>query len=185
MGQPRVASRYAKSLLGLALEKGQLEEVNTDMVMVSEVISENHDLKVLLRSPIVKTDKKLAIINAIFGDKMSVISKAFLEIITKKRREELMLDIADKFLFFYKENKGIKTAKVTTATPLDEASRKEVLAKVKLLTDADVELQEQVDEELIGGIVLRVDDNQYNASLKRMIKDMEREFDKNPYIKEY
>ena len=184
MTESRVSYRYAKSLLDLSLEKGQLEQVREDMQLVLDTIRENHDLAMMLRSPIIKTDKKIEIMKAIFGGKIGVISSEFIDIITRKRREMELEGIADAFLSQYKKHKQILTAVITTASGLDKSLREKVLQIVKGSTKSEVELTEKVNKDLIGGFVLRVGDQQVDASILRQIKNLDRSFSENPYIKE-
>ncbi len=185
MIETRVSYRYAKSLLDLALEKGQLEQVREDMQLVASVIRESRDLLLMLKSPVIKTDKKQEILKAVFGGKIGVITTAFIDIITAKRRESELATIAESFLNQYKANKKILTAVITTASGLDKSLRDKVMEIVKGSTQSEVELQEKIDKSLIGGFILRVGDKQVDASIIRQIKNLDRTFSENPYIKEY
>lgn len=186
MRESRVSHRYAKSLLDLSLEKGQLEQVNEDMRMVLETIRQNRDFSVLLRSPVVKTDKKQEILKAIFGGQIGVITTEFLDIITRKRREGELEAIAEAFTSQYKKHKQILTAVITTAQGLDEKLRAQVLDVVKQSAGGkSVELVEKTDRALIGGFILRVGDKQVDSSIIRQIRNLERSFNENPYIKEF
>ena len=186
MKESRVSHRYAKSLLDLALEKGQLEQVSEDMRMVLETIRNNHDLSVLLKSPVVKTDKKQEILKAIFGGQIGVITTAFLDIITRKRREGELEGVAEAFVSQYKKHKQILTAVITTANGLDEKLRAQVMDVVKQSAGGKaIELVEKTDKALIGGFVLRIGDKQVDSSVVRQIRNLERNFSENPYIKEF
>lgn len=185
MRETRVSYRYAKSLLDLAIEKGQLEQVREDMQLVRDAVHENHDLELLLKSPVIKTDKKQEILKAIFGGKIGVITTEFIDIITRKRREAELEVIAESFLSQYRKNKNIVTASITTATPLDEMLRKQVLDLVRKAAGTEVELTEKIDDSLIGGFVLRVGDRQVDTSMIRQIRMLERSFSENPFIKEF
>lgn len=186
MRESRVSHRYAKSLLDLALEKGQLEQVSEDMRVVLQTIHQNRDLSVLLRSPVVKTDKKQEILKAIFGGHIGVITTEFLDIITRKRRESELEAIAEAFVSQYRKHKQILTAVITTAQGLDEKLRAQVLEIVKQSAGGKaIELVEKTDKELLGGFILRVGDKQVDASVLRQIRNLERNFNENPYIKEY
>ncbi|MDQ3110455.1 MAG: ATP synthase F1 subunit delta [Bacteroidota bacterium] len=184
MIESRVSFRYAKSLLDLSLEKGQLEQVREDMQLVFDTIHANPDLSAMLRSPIIKTDKKLAVLKAIFGGKIGVIPTQFIDIITRKRREMELEGIAAAFLAQYKKHKQILTAVITTASGLDKSLREKVLQIVKGSTQSEVELTEKVNKDLIGGFVLRVGDQQVDASILRQIKNLDRSFSENPYVRE-
>lgn len=185
MRETRVSQRYAKSLIDLALEKGQLEPVREDMLLVFSTIRESHDLSLMLKSPVIKTDKKQEILKAVFGGKIGVISSEFIDIITRKRRESQLEAIAESFLTQYKKHKQILTAVITSASGLDEKLRAQVMQIVKGTTNSEVELIEKVDNDLIGGFILRVGDKQVDASIMRQIKNLDRSFNENPYVKEY
>jgi F-type H+-transporting ATPase subunit delta len=185
MRESRVSNRYAKSLLDLALEKGQLEPVNEDMRLVLETIRANRDLSILLRSPVVKTDKKQEILKAIFGGHIGVISTEFLNILTRKRREGELEAIAEAFVSQYKKHKQILTAVITSASGLDDKLRAQVMEVVKQSAGGkSIELVEKTDKALIGGFVLRIGDKQVDASVLRQIRNLERNFSENPYISE-
>lgn len=185
MRETRVSHRYAKSLLDLSLEKGQLEQVHEDMLMVLSTIRHSHDLELMLKSPVIKTDKKQEILKAVFGGKIGVITTEFIDIITRKRRESELETIAASFLSQYKKHKQILTAVITTASGLDEKLRAQVMQIVKGTTNSEVELVEKVDKDLIGGFVLRVGDQQVDNSILRQLKGLDRSFNENPYVREY
>lgn len=180
----KVASRYAKSLLGIAVELNQLEDVHNDMQMISKVCNENNELVLLLKSPIINSDKKEAILTEIFGKKISQISNTFIAIILNKRRENIIPAIADAFILTYKEHKNITTAIVTTAVALSDAQKKAVIKLLNSQGKENVELKEIVNNEIIGGMILRVGDKQVDESIKRKLANLEMEFDENPYVKE-
>lgn len=185
MGESRVSHRYAKSLLDLALEKGQLEPVSEDMRLVLETIRANRDLNIVLKSPVINTDKKLEILKAIFGGKIGVITTSFMDIITRKRREGDLEGIAEAFVMQYRTHKQILTAVITTAQGLDEKLRAQVMEIVKQSAAGhSVELIEKTDKELLGGFILRVGDKQVDSSVMRQIRNLERSFSENPYISE-
>jgi len=178
-----IAYRYARSLMELAHERGDLEGAHEDMVLVAKVCSENHELIVLLKSPVVKADKKAVILDKIFAGKVGELTKSFIGILVRKGREGLLPDVANAFALLYKINKGIVTAQVTSAAPLSDTAR----ARVKALAEKQhpgksIELVEHVDPSLIGGVTIRIGDEQYDGSVSRHLSDLRREFSKNPYI---
>lgn len=185
MRETRVSHRYAKSLLDLALEKGQLEQVREDMQLVFNTVSQSHDFVVLLKSPVIKTDKKQAIIKAIFGGKIGVISSQFIDIITRKRREAELEAIAESFLNQYRKHKQILTAVITSAVGLDDALRNRVLELVRQESNSEIELIEKIDPAIMGGFLLRVGDKQIDATVLRQVRKLERNFSENPFIKEF
>jgi F-type H+-transporting ATPase subunit delta len=184
MRDTRVASRYAKSLLDLALEQGALEKVYADMKMIHDTCAENADLTVFLKSPIIKTEKKRGILKSIFSGKVHPMTEGFIDLMTSRKRESYLEAIASAFLRQYKKYKQIITAVITTASGLDQNLRKQVMDIVKKSAHSEVELIEQVDSKLIGGFVLRIGDKQVDTSISRKLQELRREFSENPYVKE-
>lgn len=186
MTESRVASRYVRSLLGLAVEQGELETVYQDMLLITKVCSGNHDLVVLLRSPIIKHDKKKVILEKIFGGKVSKLTMAIIDIITRKNREAILPAIASEFHVAYNEFKGIQKATITTTIALDDKLKAEIETIVKKLSNRkSIELEEKIDKDLIGGFVLNVGDKQIDASVSSKLKSLKVLFSHNPYVKEF
>jgi F-type H+-transporting ATPase subunit delta len=186
MADSRAASRYVKSLLGLAIEKNVLDEVHNDMLMFSKVVDQNRNFELMLRNPIIKHDKKRDILEALFKGKVNPLTMAILDIITRKNREPLLPAIAREFHNAYNFHKGVSKATVTTAIPLDEKQRAEFQTMVKEISATkQVELIEKVDQSMIGGFVLITGDRQIDASIKNKLKAMKVQFSQNPYVKEF
>ncbi len=185
MSEFRIASRYAKSLLELASEQGKLEEVNKDMLLFSEVISENRDFQLFLKSPVVAHDKKLAVLSQVFTGKVNDLTLAIFRILVKKQREAYLSAIATEFHHQYNAKTGIEEATVTTTFPIDNELRNEFKAVVKKISGKEVELTEKIDENLIGGFILKVGDRQIDDSINSRLKALKLKFSQNPYVKEF
>lgn len=168
------ASRYAKALIDLAVETKQLEEVRKDMQLISDVCANNHEFVVLLQSPVVKTDKKLAIFKNVFDGKVSKTTTSFLTLMANKRRESILAEIAGDFEKQYKEHKNITTVIVDSAIALDDKSRKQILDVVKSSVTGEIDLIEKVNPSLIGGFVLTINDKQVDQSVKRKLNDLKK-----------
>ena len=182
MTDTKVAKRYAKSLLDLADEQKVMDAVNNDMKLLVDVADQNRDLKLLLSNPIIDSAKKLSILTQLFADKMNKMTISFFSIVTRKRRENYLYEIAKAFTSQYKTLKGIQTAEVISAIGLDENLRKQVYDLIRKGSNEQVELIEKVDKSLIGGFVLRIGDKQYDASVKSDIRKLARTFSDNSYI---
>jgi F-type H+-transporting ATPase subunit delta len=182
MSDIRVASRYAKSLLDLAEEKGTLEQVRQDMLLLDKTVQQNRDYQLMLKNPIIKHDKKLAILKAIFDGKVSPMTSLFLEIVTKKNREAVLESMPKEFENQYNLKKNIQRATITTAVPLDAAQREEFSRMVAAKTGKTIQLEEQVDPSLIGGFVLTIGDTQVDDSIKSSLQRLRNQFNDNSYI---
>lgn len=181
----KVASRYAKSLLSLALEQDSLEELYNDMVFVNEVCLNSHDLVLLLRNPLVRGDKKKSILEEIFAKNISNVVHTFINIVLTKKRESLIPEITSAFIEIYKTHKNIKTAQVTTAVTLNKDQKEKIIALLQTTEKSSIDLKETVDKEIIGGMILRVGDKQIDESIRRKLTNLEMEFDDNPYVREF
>src|SRR5688572_2294814 len=118
MPNPRLASRYAKSVLDLAQETGQLEKVYADMLLLDTTIKSSRELASLLRSPIISADKKEKVLTAITAGKVSPLTETFNKLLIQKGRESSLPEIITAFISQYKEFKNIYTIKLITATPV-------------------------------------------------------------------
>lgn len=185
MSELRIASRYAKSLLSLSEEQGVLEEVNKDMLLFSKMASEHRDLVLMLKSPVLSHDKKLVILNSVFGGKVHELTLAIFRVLTKKHREEYLVAIAVEFHHQYNFRKGIEEATVTTTFPLDADLQKEFEIIVARISGKKVELTQKVDESIIGGFILKMGDRQIDDSLSSKLNTLKLKFSKNPYVKEF
>lgn len=185
MSDIRVASRYAKSLLELAREKEMLEEVHKDMLMFHRVCEANRDFVLMLKNPVIKHDKKLSILKAIFEGKVNKLTMAIFDIITRKNRESILPSLAREFHVQYNLLKKIGEASIVTAVPLTTDMRKKFQDMVLQISDTkSVELKEKVDDSIIGGFILTVGDKQIDDSIHAKLKSMGRKFAHNPFVKE-
>jgi len=169
-----IAVPYAKALFEFALERDAIERVYKDIQALTSLCKSNRDFLLMLKSPILKTEKKQKIILAIFKDSVSEITRGFLKIITEKKRESLLPDMALAFIDIYKDYKGILTTCLKTAVPVTEEVRKTLLEMMSNQSTGSIELIEEVKEELIGGFVLQWKDKQYDASILNQINKMKK-----------
>jgi F-type H+-transporting ATPase subunit delta len=186
MSVTRIATRYAKSLLELAIEQGSLQQVYSDVNTLHSAVK-NRDLMLVLKSPVILADKKNAIFRALFGTSMDKLTLSYLDLLTKKGREAYLPEIASEFISQYKAMSKISTVKVTTAAPMDDAILVDIRKKLSeqgVVYD-NVDIQASVNPELIGGFVLEFDNKRYDASVASKLEDLRGEFTKNLYIKEF
>lgn len=183
MPNPRLASRYSKSVLDLAIEKGQLEQVYADMLYLQQLNKSSRDFLNMLRSPVVTSDKKVAVIEAITGGKISELTSAFTRLLVNKGREGVLPEIITAFIKQYKEHKNIHVVKLTTAAPVSEEIKNALVARVKQTGGLqNIELETVVDPSIIGGFVLQTGDKLVDASISYDLKEISRQFENNDFI---
>lgn len=180
-----VAYRYARSLMQLAQEKGEVEAVREDMQLVASTCAASRPLQLMLDSPVLKPDRKLKVLERVFGGHIGHIADRFMAILVRKGREGQLPEIAEAFQNVYREVHGILVAEVKSAVPLSVEGRAQVqqIAKDRH-PGKTIDLHESVDPSLIGGLVLRIGDEQVDASVSRRLSDLRRKFSENPYIPE-
>ena len=183
MSEFRIASRYAKSLLTLSDDQGVLEEVNQDLLLFSEICKDNYDLVLMLRNPIITHDKKLNILESIFKNKVNKLTLAFFRIITRKHREAYLLAIAQEFHHLYNVKKQIQSAQITTTIPLDPELISEFKKQIEKTFGKEVELNEKIDEDLVGGFILKLEDQQIDNSLSSKLRELKMKFSEKVYQK--
>lgn len=174
MQNPRLAARYAKSLLDLAVEKNSLDAILKDMEMLDSIAVQSHDFTLMLRSPVISSDKKQSIINEVLkNQKVNAITKAFISLLITKGRESNLPEITQAFIEQYKELKHIRTVKLTTAAPMDAKIKESIMSKISGYMPGDtIDLETSIDETLIGGFVLEVGDKLYDASVKKGLNNI-------------
>lgn len=183
MSNPRLAGRYAKSLVDFAVEQNQLDAVYADIKFLQSINKSNPDFVSMLRSPVIKGDKKGKIVAAVTGNRIGKITSGFFDLLVKKGREADMPEIISAFIDQYNTIKGIHKVKLTTALPVSDEIKDSIVAKVKASANIPtIELESIVDESLIGGFILQAGDQLIDASILRDLKDIKKQFLNNDYI---
>ena len=184
MPNPRLAARYAKSLIDLSTERNQLEVLYNDMKFLQQVNKASREFVNLLRSPVVNSDKKQSIIDAVTKNKISELTAAFIKLLINKGRESDMPEIITAFIEQYNAIKGIHKVKLTTATTVSDDLKNAIVEKVKREAKLEhVELDAKTDNSLIGGFVLEFNNNLVDASVLRDLKDISKQFkERNVFV---
>ena len=185
MTNPRVAARYAQSLIELARERGQLETIKADVDTLL-AMGKNRDFALLLTSPIVAPGKKQAILTSLLekanADKLT---RLYVKLLIDKGREVDMLGILNEFNAQYKKIKHVSTVKLTSAVGLSAATLNSVKQQLVAsgMTEATIDLETAIDPELIGGFILETNGRVYDASVSHKLKAMKTELRKpNVYV---
>jgi F-type H+-transporting ATPase subunit delta len=184
MPNPRLSSRYAKSLIDLAIERNQLELVYADMQYLQGVCNVSKEFVNLLKSPIVKADKKQAVLDALTKGKVSDLTASFTKLLVTKGRESDLPEITSAVVDQYNTIKGIHKVKLTTAVEISDEVKKAITAKTN--TEAGlgkIELETKTDASLIGGFKLEFNNNLVDASIARDLREVRKQFDKNVYVR--
>ncbi len=182
----RVANRYAKSLFLLAQEQGEVDKAVADMSLIADAIENSNELKVLLKSPIVRADKKQAVLDQVFQNSLGKTVQAFIEILVRKGREGILPGIARAFAMQFQKANNISEVFITTAVKLSDDQKKEIQSFLsKREANQDYKLIELIDQQIKGGIIIRIGDQQIDASVIRRLNDIEKELTTDDYVIKY
>jgi len=174
MASTRAAIRYAKAILDLANSKGVAEAVNNDMKSIASTIESNLELSTFIQNPTTKVEVKESALLEVFAN-VNGVTKGLFHLLFENKRFEILEGIAIEYSRVFDESNGVEVAKVTTAVPMDAALEAKVLAKVSTLSDKKITIENIVDPSIIGGFILRIGDQQYNASVANRLQVLKRE----------
>lgn len=175
MNQSKISVRYAKALFQVAQGNHNLDAIKNDMELVA-LFCKQADFNLLLESPVVNTKNKKATLSSLFDGKINALTLKFLLMVTENKREIYIPDISRNFISQYLSYKGIKAAKVVTASKIDEQTKDNISSVISQMFKTDLELSVEENPEIIGGFVLRVGDEQIDASVATKLKKIKREF---------
>ena len=175
MAGTRAAIRYAKAVLSLASDNKQAAVVQADMMLISQTIASNVSLEDALKSPVVKLSEKAAVLNALFPS-VSSESKSLFTTLVSNKRVNILGQVALQYGILYDQLNNKENAFVITAVPMTSELQEKVMAKLKTLTTKVVALNKSVDENILGGFVLRVGDQQYDASVSNQLNTLKSKF---------
>lgn len=181
MNSYRINTNYAKALIMLASEVGDIDRVADDMRMVGDVAASNRELAAVFANPVVKADKKAAVLRDLFADRVSEATMAFLVFVVRKNRTANLRGISEAYLDLWRVERGIVRSDLVSYQPIDESAREMVTRLVGEYTGKQVELHDRTDARMLGGFKLEFNHNMYDARIRTKIRKLRREFARNDY----
>lgn len=174
----KVAKRYAQGLLDFTQESGNTESVFNEMKDIVKIMSQSKDLNQFFSTPIIDARKKEAIALEIFKD-FSPVAKNIIRLIIKQGRESQLKGIAQEFINKVEDIKGTQRISLTSASKLSEQNIQKIIADSKMVNVTNYDLETIIKPEIIGGYILRVGDQQIDASVKTQLNNIKKEFQLN------
>jgi F-type H+-transporting ATPase subunit delta len=175
MSQSQITVRYAKALLAMAKEQDILPEIRENATTLLNLINTTPELKNFFEIPIIKPSLKLEVINKSFKDTFHPLMLSFLQLIVKNNREHLLPFILLAFEDLFKKDNKIKSVILTTAKPVSNKTRALIKNYISREFNIKIELAERVNDKLIGGFILRIEDQQINASVSNHLNKIKNE----------
>ena len=182
MNQSKISVRYAKALYETSVEENILDQVKKDLLLVRKVINVE-GYNEMISNPVIKKSEKISITKTIFENQVHKRTFNFLVLLLLKNRESYIEGIIRNFIKHYRDNKGIKAAELITA----DSVSKEYQAKFKSILEetfhSSIELEEKIRPELIGGFILKVEDQQYDGSISTRLSKIKKRLLETPIEK--
>ena len=184
MNNPRLAGRYAKSLLDLATEQKLVDTVYADMKWLQSVCRSNPDFVKVLSSPIIKPTAKERIISSVVESRVCGLTNSFIQLLVKKAREINLPEIVNTFIDQFNALRNIHKVKITTAEPISEQMKETIMKNImtSVSDNRTYEIETSVNNELIGGFLLETGGTLVDASILRDLKDIRKQFMNNDYL---
>jgi len=179
----RIASRYAKSIVDLASERNKLDRIKQDVDTFYSAV-ENREFFLMLKSPIINSEKKWSICKAIFEKSFDELTMNFFQILVRKGREQYLPEIMNEFMVQYRLINKISTVYLTTASALSDATVESIKAKLTSagVAESNIDLNLVVDPEVIGGFKIETSDKLYDATIAKKLDNLRKEFKGNIFV---
>ena len=168
MNDSTISVRYARALFVSAREKGLVAEVRNDMQLLLEMLGEK-PFRTMLESPVLPESKKTDLVSDLLGEHLRESSLQLLKLTIKNNREAMLGDIARHYEKIFKQEHGIKSVMISSAVPVNDTARSAIVSTIEKTLDTKAEVSSRENSELIGGFVIRVEDQQYDASVKAQL----------------
>lgn len=171
-----VSTTYGEALFELAAENNKEEEFLSEITALKGLLKENPEFGSLMNHPKILKEEKLKVLEDVFSGRISRELLGFLHLVVAKDRYGEIDGILDFFIGKVKQHQGIGIANVATAVSLNEDQKKEIENKLLATTPFDrMEMHYQVEEDLIGGMVIRIGDRVVDSSVKTKLFELQRE----------
>ena len=174
MNESQISVRYAKALFQSASEKNILDQVNNDMELLAQACK-LEEFQYMLVVPTLKPSEKLKLMDAIFRSKISETALSLIKLVVDNKREVFLPAIARNFRSLFRKAMKISSASLVTAEQVDDRSLQSIKDMLARVYDSSVELTTRVDEEVIGGFVLTIENMQYDASVATSLKNFRKQ----------
>jgi F-type H+-transporting ATPase subunit delta len=174
MSSTRAAIRYAKAILDIANSKSVASQVNHDMILIANTVKDNLELSTFIQNPTLKTDIKQNALLEVFATTNSV-TKSLFQLLFENKRFEILESIASEYNKLFDQANNVEVVEVTTAIAMTPELEAKVLAKIAEFSNKKITIKNTINTSIIGGFILRIGDNQYNASVANRLQVLKRE----------
>jgi len=165
-----IARRYASALHEEARQQSRSKPVDRDIETIDEALKASRELVGFFKSPIISRDKKKAVIDSLFGNRVDELTLQFLKLLVDKQREDIVPEVIEAYRILRDEHLGIMAATARVAQPLSGGEEKELVDTLGKMTGKSIRLSVELDPGLLGGAVVRVGDTVYDGSIRNHLE---------------
>ena len=181
MASKKVARRYTLALFELTEELKLTDKVAKDFSDLIKTINSSKELKLFLKTPIINSHRKGEVLEKMFKGKVQELTFRFINILTRKERENLLYEIAEDFLNLVDKKRGIVKVKINTAGKILDKDKKAIENKLSIYMGKTIKASYDIDKTLIGGFVAQVNDIVIDASIERQLQLLREQFIKGSF----
>lgn len=170
-----IIDTYAKSLYEVVLdEQKQTKEMLEQLAVVNQVFAENKEVYKLIATPILNKSERIDILDKLLGGKVDVLLLNFLKVLLENHKIGELPKVVKAFKGIYNRDNNILEVVAVTAKPLSENQREKLLEKLNKDTGKEIELSQKIDPSILGGLILKVENKEINASVRERLNDISR-----------
>ncbi|ABW20094.1 F0F1 ATP synthase subunit delta [Alkaliphilus oremlandii] len=173
-----VSKRYASALFELAFEEQKHHKVQEELAFIRSCIEDEPSFFELLKSPLITADEKKDIISNIFRDRVCMEVLNFLYIIIDKGREAYIKDIVNEYILLVDSVQNKVDAVAITAVPMEKQDLLMLQANLSKSSGKNIQLQNQVDPTIIGGVLVKIGDKVIDGTIKNRLATMQEQLSK-------
>jgi F-type H+-transporting ATPase subunit delta len=172
----RISYRYANSLLLLSEEKKILSKIFEDAQIIYDALFSSKEFRAVLKNPVLKPKLKKELVKKVFEGKVGSDILSFIDFVIDKNREDILFDIFKEFLNLRDMREGVLRAHVKSAVELSDPMRQKIEQKLAGKTNKKVKADFGIDNSILGGFVVKIQDTVIDSSVKRQLELLRKKF---------
>jgi F-type H+-transporting ATPase subunit delta len=169
MRDTSVAKRYAHALFNVALKRGTIDIVSSEIFQLKSFSDKDKRFIGFLAAPQVPTEQKVEMVKTLFTTRLSPSLLSFLLLLIEKSRVSYLGEIAREFEKLVEDYRGLIRARVTTAIHVEEGYKNRLREKLMAITNKNVEILHRIDKNILGGIIVQLNYNIIDNSVKSQL----------------
>lgn len=163
---------YARAIFDIASAEGLLGEVEDELFRFARIFEGNDELRMALSDPALPAERRMAVVEELFGQKSLGISKALASFVVGIGRATELPAVVDRFVELAASSREREVAEVRSAVPLSDTQTERLAAALRTATGKQVEVKVIVDEKVLGGLVAQIGDVVIDGSVRHRLEQL-------------